>query len=244
VCSRFSSHVIVANDLWRDRLISRSVRPDDCSTFLNYPDPVLFRPFRPKRPNPRFVMIYPGTLSWLQGLDVAIRALPLILAERRDVELRMYGNGPAVDDLRALIQELQLQEHAFILEPHALDAVPEMVIDADLGVVPKRGQGFPGEAFSTKILEFMAVGVPVLVSRTRIDQYYFSPENVRFFEPENVEDFARQVLGFMSDPSERERLRNAGFKLIEEHGWARHRERYCALVAALTDRGRPCRGRS
>ncbi len=35
---------------------------------------------------------------------------------------------------------------------------------ADLGVVPKRAEGFGNEAFSTKILEFMACGVPVLVS--------------------------------------------------------------------------------
>ena len=40
---------------------------------------------------------------------------------------------------------------------------------ASVGVVPKRSEGFGNEAFSTKTLEFMACGVPVIVSRTRID---------------------------------------------------------------------------
>jgi glycosyltransferase involved in cell wall biosynthesis len=42
--------------------------------------------------------------------------------------------------------------------------------NADLGVVPKRNDPFGDEAFSTKILEFMAMGVPVIVSETRIDR--------------------------------------------------------------------------
>ncbi len=45
---------------------------------------------------------------------------------------------------------------------------------ADLGIVPKRAAGFGDEAFSTKILEFMALGVPVIASETQIDRYYFT----------------------------------------------------------------------
>ena len=47
----FSNHVIVANHIWEKTLRSRSVRPDKCSTILNYPDPEIFsrRPVEKKR---------------------------------------------------------------------------------------------------------------------------------------------------------------------------------------------------
>ena len=53
--------------------------------------------------------------------------------------------------------------------------------EADLGIVPKRNDSFGDEAFSTKILEFMASGVPVVVSSTRVDRHYFNDKVVRFF---------------------------------------------------------------
>ena len=62
-----------------------------------------------------------------------------------------------------------------------LEEIAKIMAQADLGVVPKRSEGFGNEAFSTKTLEFMALGVPVLASGTKIDHYYFNDSVVEFF---------------------------------------------------------------
>ena len=54
--------------------------------------------------------------------------------------------------------------------------------NADIGIVPKRNDSFGNEAFSTKILEFMSLSIPVVISSTRIDRHYFNDTVVRFFE--------------------------------------------------------------
>ena len=39
-------------------------------------------------------------------------------------------------------------------------------------------------------MEFMALGIPVIVSRTKIDSYYHDDSMVKFFESENADQLA------------------------------------------------------
>jgi glycosyltransferase involved in cell wall biosynthesis len=75
----YAHHVVIANQLWYERLTHRSVTPQKCTTLINYPDLSLFhrRP-RPARNSDMFVMYYPGSLSWHQGLDLVIKAVALL----------------------------------------------------------------------------------------------------------------------------------------------------------------------
>ena len=76
----------------------------------------------------------------------------------------------------------------------SLTRIAELMASASVGVVPKGADGFGNEAFSTKILEFMACGVPVIASRTRIDEHYFNDDFVSFVEAGNVTSLADALL--------------------------------------------------
>ena len=69
-----------------------------------------------------------------------------------------------------LTRELRLQDRVFIKSFISTRQIASVIENADLGIVPKRKEGFGDEAFSTKIMEFMAMGVPVIVSDTRVDR--------------------------------------------------------------------------
>ena len=110
----------------------------------------------------------------------------------------------------------------------------------DLGVVPKRSDSFGNEAFSTKIMEFMATGVPVLASKTTIDQYYFNDQLVQFFEPESVDDLAAQILELAHDPARRDSLRANAAQFIEQNNWDIRKTEYLDLVDGLVRRAGLC----
>ena len=57
ICAAFADHVIIANDIWRDKLISRSVAASKCTTLLNYP--MYFVPHRSPRPKNGFQIYHP-----------------------------------------------------------------------------------------------------------------------------------------------------------------------------------------
>ena len=104
--------------------------------------------------------------------------------------------------------------------------------NADLGVVPKRADSFGDEAYSTKIMEFMAVGVPVIVSSTKVDRYYFNDSVVRFFEPGNPDALAREMVALLRDDELRRRMTAQASKYAATHCWENRKGDYLRLVDA------------
>ncbi|QRX91511.1 glycosyltransferase [Streptomyces noursei] len=58
-----------------------------------------------------------GRLTRAKRYDVLVRAFAAVAAERPDWRLRIYGGGPEKPALRALIDELDLYNHVFLMGP-------------------------------------------------------------------------------------------------------------------------------
>jgi glycosyltransferase involved in cell wall biosynthesis len=237
---RFASHVIIANDIWRERLISRSVPAEKCTVILNSPDRSIFSQPQEVVPqngrNGRFLMLYPGSLNWHQGLDVAIRAFAKVAQHRPNVEFHIYGDGPCKNALLDLIGELKLEERVKVPPTRSLKEIAQIMSTADLGIVPKRKDNFGNEAFSTKILEFMAVGVPVIVADTMIDKFYFDDSVVKFFQSGDEDDLARRMREMIDNPSDRLRQIESASRFVSTIDWSAKQSDYLSLVDRLAAR--------
>jgi len=229
----FSDHTIIANQLWRERLISRSVTADKCTAIENFPDTNMFRPIQHKS-NGKFRIIYPGTLNHHQGVDIAIRAFAKIADQIPESRFDIYGDGPDKNYLVTLSQDLGLNLRVRFHDFLPTKEIALIMAHADLAIVPKRASSaFGTEAASTKIMEFMAMGVPLIVSRTKIDTYYFDDTQVKFFESENEADLAACILEMQRNPAARERLSRNGAWYAKNHCWENKKEIYLQLVDSL-----------
>ena len=231
-CS-FANHVIVANDLWHDTLMRRSTKR--CTTILNYPDLSLFKPFSASvhQNGNRFVFLYPGSLNHHQGVDVAIKAFSLVKDAMPGSEFYIYGDGPAKRSLTQLVHDLGIEERVRIMDRVSLKEMAEKIATADVGVVPKRAEGFGNEAFSTKILEFMASRVPVIASRTRVDEHYFDTTLVRFFASGDERDLAAAMLDTFQNRAAALERAEAGFQFAIRNSWQARGGEYRQLIASL-----------
>jgi glycosyltransferase involved in cell wall biosynthesis len=235
---RFADHVIASNDLWVGTLTHRSASPSRCTVFINHPDLTLFRrrhqPTEPTRP---FVFLYPGSLNHHQGVDLAVEAFALVRHQMPNAELHIYGRGPALPVLHQLVREHELSEvvrfHDFL--PSA--RIAEVMRQASVGVVPKRADGFGNEAFSTKILEFMACGVPVIVAKTRIDTHYFDDRLVNFFEPGDSTSLAGVMRAIHHNPADQQPRIEAASHFARQLSWQARCADYERLVDGLMASG-------
>lgn len=232
--SKYADHVIISNHLWEKILLSRSVKRNNCTVIMNYPDESMFYQRPRDRNESKFIMIYPGTLGWHQGLDIAIQAFASIKDQAPEAEFYIYGRGPEKKNLERLVNELGLENRIFVKETVPIEHIANIMANADLGIIPKRNDPFGGEAFSTKILEFMSLGVPVIVAETKIDRFYFNDSVLKFFKPDDATDLAQCMLSLKKDIALRDRLRQNALKFVENYSWEKRKQEYFELVDSLT----------
>jgi glycosyltransferase involved in cell wall biosynthesis len=237
LCSAaFATHVIIANDLWCDRLVARSSRKEKCSVVRNRPDLGIFvkQAGSKKSTNDKFILTYPGSLNWHQGLDIAIRAFASIADQIPDAEFHIYGEGSAKPSLILLAGELGMQDRIIFHDFLPSREIAQVMAATDLAIEPKRcTSAFGNEALSTKILEFMSLGVPVIACRTKIHAYYYDDSIIQYYENDDEVELAKQIIRLKNDPDLRDRLVTNARKYVQENTWDARKHEYLQLVDSL-----------
>jgi len=236
--AKFSDHVILSNHLWLDTYTARTGAAGHCSVFINNVDREIFRPRPRTRQDGKFIMIFPGGLQWHQGVDIALRAFHMVSRQAPEAEFHIYGDGKMKQELIELSRELGLEGKVHFFDPIPVRAIAWVMAEADLGVVPKRADSFGNEAYSTKIMEFMSLGIPVVISSTKIDRYYFNDSVVRFFESGNSEALAEAMLETIRNPERREAMARRAFEYAARNSWDTREADYLGLVDSVCAAGR------
>jgi glycosyltransferase involved in cell wall biosynthesis/peptidoglycan/xylan/chitin deacetylase (PgdA/CDA1 family) len=234
--ANFVDHVIVSNHLWHETVVARSVPEGKCSVLINHVDPEMFSRHARTRTDGKFIVLFPGSFQWHQGLDIAIGAFARFKTKVPNAEFHLYsGAGGNLEmDLRRLVRQLDLDESVKFCGGISLDQMAQVIANADLGVVPKRADSFGNEAYSTKIMEFMSQGVPVVVSRTKVDTFYFEEGDVHFFRSGDSQAMAEAMLDVFDDKDLRQSLITRGYEYVERYGWDQKKKEYLDLIDSLS----------
>ena len=233
----FANHVIVANHVWRDRLAARSSRVDKCSVARNYPNLRIMRnaaAARREKTSGVFVLTYPGSLNWHQGVDVAVRAFARVADQMPDTEFHIYGEGPEKPALIRLAAELGMADRIRFYDFVSTHEVARIMAETDLAIEPKRAKSaFGTEALSTKLLEFMAVGTPIIASRTKCHEYYYDDSLLQYYDNDDEDQLAAQMLRLRNDPVLRNDLVSRASAYVRENNWDIRKWEYLDLIDEL-----------
>lgn len=235
---RFASAVLTVEERLRGILSDRGIPRDKISVLMNLPDERVFtRRCGPplKAPDAPFVICYHGTLAHRLGLDIAIEAFAIAAPQLGRAELRIIGAGEQRDALITLRDRLGLHHSVTFSDGFvAVESIPSMIADADVGVVPLRICDATDIMLPTKLLEYVWLGVPCIVPRTGTIQRYFDASMVEFFESESPQSLARAMTALHADPSRRAGLaQEAHTRFAASHTWNVHKAIYTDLVDSL-----------
>ncbi|HHY38769.1 MAG TPA: glycosyltransferase family 4 protein [Clostridia bacterium] len=180
----------------------------------------------------RFVVLYAGTIGFLQDMQVLLKAASL-LCDVSDISFVIVGEGPQKEEMLQEAQELGLQNCAFFgFQPDEL--VPHIYSSGDVGVIPMRPQSDP---MPSKTWSFMACARPVIASidleselATRIRQ-----TGTGMVVPcGDASALAKAIFELYRDPDRREAMgRVAREYVVRNLSRATSTTRYEQLVRAL-----------
>lgn len=173
-----------------------------------------------------------GRLVPVKRYDLLIRAFDQVRAQRPDWRLRIYGSGRQKDMLRALIAELGLYNHVFLMGP-AYPIDPEWAKGSIAAVTSSL------ESFGMTIVEAMRCGLPVVSTDCPHGPGEIIANGVdgRLVPVGDVNAIAAGLLELINDDDLRGRMAAAALKDSQRFDPARIAERYESLFTDLTARG-------
>jgi glycosyltransferase involved in cell wall biosynthesis len=231
----FADHVITVSEHWRQTLIKRGMPAGKCSVIMNVADDRIFYRSENDAPHARqdatFRLIYHGTIVQRYGLDLAIQAIALVRAEIPHIHLLIVGKGDYVESLAQMKQALKLDGQVTICDQlRPAEELPALIRAADAGIVPYRNDPFTDGLLPTKLMEYAALGVPAIASRTTAIESYFANTMVELFEPGDANALAASIRALHDCPDRLAELAQGSGKFNERYNWANIGGQYVALV--------------
>jgi glycosyltransferase involved in cell wall biosynthesis len=240
----FANELLTVNEPLAERLRGLGVESERLTVILNSPDLKLFDPaVHPPRAfmaDGTLRIVYAGALTPTYELDVVLRAVAAIRRTRPGLPVRadLYGRGDAAEALESLAAELGVADAVSFPGRIPIEDVPAAIAEADIGVAPTRLDPFTAMSLSTKILEYAAMGKPVVASRLPTLARYFAADTVTAYQPGDAEALASAILALVDRPGDREgRIERTGAR-VEELGWEHQAESYLAVVERLVSGSR------
>jgi glycosyltransferase involved in cell wall biosynthesis len=178
-----------------------------------------------------------GTIVERFGIDVGVKAVALMRRRGLDVTLDILGDGDFADELERLIGAYGLSD-VVRFDRRTFDHADLIAFTdgIDVGIAPYRPSEFTSHSLPTKLLEYMALGVPAVVTETEMIRDYLG-DGVHTIRGGSAEELVSAIEELI-DVERRAEYRRAGLELARRHGWPQQRERLLSFIDDVSRRRR------
>ncbi len=181
------------------------------------------------------VLGFLGSFYAYEGLDLAIAAMPAVLAKNAKVRLLLVGGGPQEQNLKQQVKLLGLEGKVIFTGRVPHSEVGKYYSLVDLLVYPRKAMRLTDLVTPLKPLEAMAQGKPVIASDVGghreliIDGY-----NGFLFEAGNVDRLAQRIQDLLSEEGLLSKVISSGREYVErERNWKNSVSNYLPLYKRL-----------
>lgn len=240
----FASKVLTPNITFKKLFTSRSCRPDKMEIVMNSPqqeifDPDLFSQAGTRQRTGEFRIMHHGSIVHRHGIDLLVDAVALLKDRIPGIQLDIYGgNTPFVDVVLAHADKHGIADRVHYHGSKTQTEIAQTIRQCDVGVVPNRRSPFTETNFPTRLFEYLAMHRPVIAPSTQGIRDYFAPDEMIFFEPDDVGNLATQLLWVYEHPKEVHERVIQGTRVYRKHLWTVEKEHLINITAALTATGK------
>jgi len=171
-------------------------------------------------------------------LETVVRALQQLKTDIPEIRLLIFcRNSQYKDELQRLADQLGVLSNIEFMPLVRNEEIPHQLIKADIGIYPAINDVHMNVATPTKVLEFSAMGIPIVSSRLRMVEEMFGDSAIMFFEPQNVSQFTKCVMELYQNPALRQKLAANAYQIfIQKFSWDHEFRVYLKLLHHLLPR--------
>ena len=242
---RFSiklAHIVLTPNIsFRDTFVYRGCPEEKIHIVMNSPQEEIFyrnnsktRYNDPHEGN-KFVLMFHGTIVERHGLDTALSAIMILRKKVPNLIFHVYGDGDFVNRFLELVRQWQLDDMVKYHGRVALELIADAITGIDLGIIPNHKSIFTEINLPTRIFEYLCMGKPVVVPKTKGIKDYFNENSIFFFEPGSPSSLAKAVLEVYSNGTDTKEVLKKGMEVYRTYRWGSQRRAFLKLVHGLLD---------
>lgn len=170
------------------------------------------------------VIVFAGTLSAWQGVDVLLASVPHVLTVFPDAYFLIVGDGPLADDLHNQAKQLGISDNVLFTGWVQQENMPLFLNLADICVVLKMPllSGYS----PLKVYEYMACGKPTIASRVEGLEFLEQEGVGRLVDHGNPDAISKVLVEMLHDEGFCQRAGGkAAIFANQHHSWAKVAER-------------------
>jgi glycosyltransferase involved in cell wall biosynthesis len=235
LAARLADAVLTVHEPYRQVLSKRSAPASKVTVVMNSLDESLLPQAPARREGSDFRVFYHGTVTAWYGLELLVEAFASILPALPHAQLEIQGEGDAVAVVRERAQALSISSCVSAPGSYLPQAeVLALAQGASVGVIPNLPTRLNQFALSSKLFEYVAMGIPVVSADLPTIRAHFDDSEIRFFRAGDAASLAEALLDVARNPDDAARRVEAAHARYQEYRWPGNAARYLALLEGGT----------
>lgn len=212
-------HIVIAEDSYEEIYANKA---KSITKVLNYPDLEAFEALRNTSVSEENGLLYVGLVSKLRGIFEIIHALKMVDDQR--IPFHFHCVGPMFDNLKLEIEQdanyQQIKDKITFYGPMPVYEAYLLAKKCKLGFSILHPVPNYLRSYSTKIFEYMSLGLPFIVSDFEIYQFVKDKQLGFCIDPLNVQELADTMKKVLTNQMDMQEMIHKEITASKEYSWA------------------------
>lgn len=213
---RSGTKILVSNNDTKKIIIDEyNVNPEKIKIIPNGVNLSIFQ--YPVEKNPKKI-IFAGAMYYHRGLDILLESIPMIIKDIPDAKFVLLGSGAELEKLKKMTSDKNLEKSVEFKGWIDREKVPENISDASIGIGPLRLTDVTSRALPIKVLEYMAVSLPIIAQNGTLPKDVLVDEKNGYFV-EGAKDLSEKIVLLLNNQEKIQRMGNESLNMVQKFDW-------------------------